>query len=137
MLRRVLRWGDVVAWTILAAAAVRFGPRTAVWYVGLALGALTFPLWVVARRQLGSAFSARPEARHLVRHGLYSRLRHPIYVFGCLAYLGSLVALQNWPVLFAWLALTPIEVVRARREERVLADAFGADYVAYRRSTWF
>jgi protein-S-isoprenylcysteine O-methyltransferase Ste14 len=54
-----------------------------------------------------------------------------IYVFGCLAYFGSLVALQVWPVLAAaWLALTPIRVVRARREDRVLADAFGPQYAA-------
>jgi len=77
-----------------------------------------------------------PEARHLVTRGLYSRLRHPIYVFGCLAYFGGLVALQVWPILVAWLALTPIEVVRARREDRVLADAFGPAYAAYRRKTW-
>jgi len=68
---------------------------------------------------------------------LYSRIRHPIYVFGSLAYFGSLVALQVWPVLAAWLALTPIEVVRARREDRVLADAFGPRYATYRKQTWF
>jgi protein-S-isoprenylcysteine O-methyltransferase Ste14 len=92
---------------------------------------------VIARRQLGDAFCANPEARRLVTHGLYSRIRHPIYLFGCLAYFGSFLALQVWPVLAAWLALTPIELVRARREDRVLADAFGAEYAAYRSHTWF
>ncbi|MGC1952289.1 MAG: methyltransferase, partial [Gammaproteobacteria bacterium] len=103
----------------------------------LLLSAVSVLLWVVARRQLGDAFSAMPEARHLVTHGLYARIRHPIYVFGCLAYFGSLLALQVWPILIAWLALTPIEVVRARREDRVLAEAFGSAYVAYRGKTWF
>jgi protein-S-isoprenylcysteine O-methyltransferase Ste14 len=134
---RILRWTDVGACLLLTALALRFGAHTPVWYAGLFLAALSLPLWIVARRQLGTAFSARPEARRLVTRGLYSRIRHPIYVFGCLAYFGSLAALQVWPILVAWLALTPIEVVRARREDRVLADAFGSEYAAYRSRTWF
>ena len=137
MVRTILRWTDLVACLILLALALRFGPHTRVWYAGLILAAVGLPLWVVARRQLGSAFSARAEARQLVTRGLYSKIRHPIYVFGCLAYFGSLLALQVWPILAVWLALTPIELVRARREDRVLADAFGPEYAAYRRQTWF
>jgi len=130
-------WMDVVACLLLTARAARFGAPSVVWYTGLLLTALSLPLWVAARRQLGAAFSVRPEARQLVTQGLYSRIRHPIYVFGSLAYFGSLLALQVWPILAAWLALTPIEVVRARREDRVLADAFGAEYAAYRSKAWF
>ena len=137
MVRRILGWTDVVACVILFALAVRLGPHTFIWYTGLILAAVTLPFWVVARRQLGSAFSAMPQARRLVTRGLYSKLRHPIYVFGCLAYFGSLLALQVWPILLAWVALTPIELLRARREDRVLADAFGSEYTAYRRRTWF
>ncbi len=136
MVKRILRWTDVVACVMLVALAVRFGPRTSVWYAGLLVTAVSFPLWVIARQQLGIAFSARPVARHLVTRGLYAKIRHPIYVFGTLAYFGSLLALQVWPILVAWLALTPIEVVRARREDRVLADAFGAEYADYRSRTW-
>jgi protein-S-isoprenylcysteine O-methyltransferase Ste14 len=68
---------------------------------------------------------------------MYSKIRHPIYIFGCLAYLGSLLALQVWPILAVWLALTPIEFVRARREDCVLAEAFVTEYATYRRQTWF
>jgi protein-S-isoprenylcysteine O-methyltransferase Ste14 len=72
-----------------------------------------------------------------VTRGLYSKIRHPIYVFGCCAYFGGLLALQVWPILVAWLALTPIEIVRARREDRILAEAFGSQYRVYRSKTWF
>jgi len=136
MVTRILRWTDVVACLILVALAVRFGPRTTVWYVGLLVTVVSLPLWIIARWQLGTAFSARPVAHHLVTRGLYAKIRHPIYVFGTLAYFGSLLALQVWPILVAWLALTPIEVVRARREDRVLAEAFGAEYADYRSRTW-
>ena len=137
MARTILRWTDLVACAILFALAAWRGPHTRAWYAGLALALATMPLWVVARRQLGDAFSVRPDARRLVTSGLYARIRHPIYVFGCLAYFGSLLALQSWPILAAWLALTPIEVLRARREEQLLTEAFGAEYVSYRRRTWF
>jgi protein-S-isoprenylcysteine O-methyltransferase Ste14 len=137
MVRKTLSWTDLIACLVLFALAVRFGPHTRIWYVGLILATVTLPLWVIARRQLGDAFSARPEARRLVTQGMYSKIRHPIYIFGCLAYLGSLLALQVWPILAVWLALTPIEFVRARREDRVLAEAFGAEYATYRRQTWF
>ena len=94
-------------------------------------------LWFVARRQLGVAFSVRPQARQLVATGLYAKLRHPIYVFGTMAFLLVLLALLGRPALAIWAVLIPIQVIRARREEAVLAEAFGAEYEAYRSSTWF
>ena len=91
----------------------------------------------MARLQLGASFSPWAEARQLVTTGLYRRIRHPIYLFGCLAYFGALAALQISPVLVIWMALAPIEIVRARREERVLESAYGEAYRSYRRATWF
>ena len=48
-----------------------------------------------------------------------------------------LLSLQGWQALVIWAVLVPVQVVRARREQRVLAEAFGAEYAAYRASTWF
>ncbi len=75
MVKRILRWTDVVACVLLVATAVRFGPRTTVWYAGLLVTAVSLPLWVIARGQLGTAFSGRPVARHLVTRGLYAKIR--------------------------------------------------------------
>jgi len=94
-------------------------------------------LWFIARAQLGEAFSVRPEARRLVTTGLYSKLRHPIYVFGTSAFLLVLLALQGWQALILWAILVLVQIVRARREEHTLAEAFGADYEEYRRTTLF
>jgi len=135
-MRRFLLWGDVAFWFAVLLAALRVAPRTRFWFAGVALALLAFPLWVTARLQLGTAFSFRPEARQLVTSGLYSKLRHPVYVFGTLAALGSLLALQVWPLLALGVALIPITLLRARREERVLAAAFGAQYERYRERTW-
>jgi protein-S-isoprenylcysteine O-methyltransferase Ste14 len=136
-LYRLLRWTDVAAFLALACVVLYFSPRRVLWFVGLAVALVSFPLWILARLQLGASFSIRPEARQLVTSGLYSRIRNPIYVFGTAASFGIMLALQIWPVLVLWLAMTPFQIVRSRREERVLRAAFGEQYELYRSKTWF
>lgn len=85
----VLRWLDIVVYLVFLAYAVLSGPHVTPWYVGLCLAAVSFPFWLLARWQLGRSFSVRPEARQLVTWGLYSRLRHPVYVFGSVAWFGA------------------------------------------------
>jgi protein-S-isoprenylcysteine O-methyltransferase Ste14 len=133
-------WVDILFYLfllVLVVLAVRYGPRGPMWYVGLCLCIVATALWVIARWQLGHSFSVRPEARHLVTTGLYSRIRHPIYVFGSLAFFGALLALLEGQAVIIWLVIVMIEFARARREERALAEAFGDEYTAYRNRTWF
>jgi protein-S-isoprenylcysteine O-methyltransferase Ste14 len=72
-----------------------------------------------------------------VTQGLYSKIRHPIYVFGTLAFLFVVLALQGWPALVIWAIVILIQIARLRREEQVLAETFGSEYTAYRSTTWF
>ncbi|MGA9507709.1 MAG: isoprenylcysteine carboxylmethyltransferase family protein [Candidatus Sulfotelmatobacter sp.] len=91
----------------------------------------------VARYQLGRSFSVRPEAHKLVTHGIYSRIRNPIYVFGTVVFAGLVLVIHR-PVL--WLiipAIIIVQAIRARREAQVLEAAFGDAYREYRRKTWF
>jgi len=134
--KKILLWTDAAFCLGIAVIALFLRPPTLYWRVGLLLTALTFPVWVLARVQLGSAFSFGAEARQLVTHGLYARFRHPIYLFGSIAYFGAFLALQIWAVLAVWLALTPIEWVRLRREKRALRARFGETYDRYCASTW-
>jgi protein-S-isoprenylcysteine O-methyltransferase Ste14 len=136
ILRKLRLWLDVGAFLVLLALALCFGGHTRFWFVGISLAAVCFPLWILARIQLGSSFTFRPEASRLVAHGLYSRFRHPIYLFGSAAYFGAFLALQIWPILAVWLALLPLEILRARRESRLLSASFGEQYQQYRRGTW-
>lgn len=136
-LYRLLSWTDVAAFLILAGVAIYFSPHRVPWLVGLAVASVSFPLWIIARLQLGASFSIRPEARQLITNGLYSKIRNPIYVFGTAASFGVMLALQFWPVLALWLVTTPVQLIRIRREERVLRAAFGEQYELYRSRTWF
>ena len=72
-----------------------------------------------------------------MNRGLRPVVRNPIDVFGTAAFLLVLLSLQGWQALVVWAVLVPVQVARARREQHVLADAFGAEYASYRASTWF
>lgn len=101
----------------------------------IALAALI--LILVARFQLGRAFSIRAKATRLVTTGLYARLRNPIYVFGCFFFLGVAMFIPFWPLLLVLILLIPVQIARARREAAILEAAFGEEYRRYRRQTWF
>ena len=138
----------VVHWILLVLAAfgcavVVLGTRSThpLWPLTRTIGTclLCFVLaWVVvARIQLGRAFSVTPQARQLVTTGLYRRIRNPIYFASPFLLIGlSLVLAQWWPLLLL-VVVIPLQIVRARREEAVLRAAFGAEYDQYRARTWF
>src|SRR5205807_7455816 len=62
----------------------------------LALSGLA--LLTISRVQLGNSFSIAPLAQELVTRGVYSKVRHPVYVFGILTLVGLALYL-NLPQL--------------------------------------
>lgn len=134
---------NMITLAIAVAALIVFGFHT--WHLawtpwriaGVAIAAPAFLLFVLARMQLGSAFSVEAKASKLVTTGLYSRIRNPIYVFGALMILGIIVfAAQPWWLL-ALAVLIPLQVWRSGKEARVLEEKFGAEYREYKQRTWF
>ena len=78
-----------------------------------------------------SGFAVRIQAAHkLITSGPYAHLRHPMYLGVILATLGTLFLYWTWTGLFFAIAMFGL-IVRARREERLLADEFGAEWEAY------
>jgi protein-S-isoprenylcysteine O-methyltransferase Ste14 len=83
---------------------------------------------------LGRCFGLLPEARGLVRRGPYRLVRHPVYLGEIVALVGLTIAApvpQN-AILLA--VLVGAQLVRARYEERALADAF-PEYIGYMQTT--
>ncbi len=104
---------------------------------GSAIAVPGFVLWFTAKLQLGASFTARPNARKLVTTGLYSKIRHPVYLFSTLALLGTAVCLHS-VYFYAFVALSVVaQFWRIRMEEKVLREKFGQAYFDYRRRTWF
>ncbi|MFP5276751.1 MAG: methyltransferase family protein [Acidobacteriota bacterium] len=105
--------------------------------LGMVIAIAGFVLLLIARLQLGRAFSIEAKATTLVTTGLYSRIRNPVYVFSGLT-LAGLILWTGRPWFFLlFVLLIPLQVFRSRQEAQVLADKFGDAYLAYRRRTWF
>lgn len=104
---------------------------------GVAMAAPAVLLLMLARIQLGRAFSIQAKASTLVTSGLYSRIRNPIYVFSALFIAGVMIwSGKLWLLLF-FAVLIPMQIYRARKESQVLEARFGDEYLAYKRKTWF
>lgn len=134
---------NMITLAVVVVAVIAFASHAAhlewtPWHIaGVAIAAPAFLLFVLARLQLGSAFSVEAKASKLVSTGLYSRIRNPIYVFGALMILGVIVFVgQPW-CLVVYAVLIPLQVWRSRLEAKVLEEKFGAEYVEYKRKTWF
>lgn len=110
---------------------------SAVQIAGLCLLTFGFVCWTIARFQLGSSFTATAQARNLVTHGLYSKIRNPIYLSG-LCMIGGIILVVGRPVWLLILAfIIPLQIRRSKKESAVLEAAFGEEYRKYRAGTWF
>jgi len=129
----------VVLFAVLAllVAHVWGQPWTPMRIAGAAIGVPSLALLFLARIQLGGSFSVRAKARALVTTGLYSRIRNPIYVFGALTVVGIFLFAGAPKLLWLLVVLIPLQIYRARKEDRVLAAKFGDEYRAYKARTWF
>ena len=123
-----------VVWLVLHAGSVEW---TAVKVVGAVIAGVSVVLLVVARLQLGASFSVSAQARKLVTTGLYAKIRNPIYVFAGLFLVGLVMVTGRWALLALLGILVPMQILRARKEEQVLTQAFGEEYVRYKAGTWF
>ena len=135
-MKRLFYWLDVAAFLVFATLVVIYSHRDLRFALGMALAAAAFALWMLARVQLGASFSFRAEAKQLVTTGLYAKFRHPIYLFGQVAYLGLAIAWGH-AIGFVYVAAgCAIQIPRIAREQAVLEASFGDAYRAYKARTW-
>jgi len=120
----------VAAWM----ATRREGPWTLIRLLGLLLILLGLGLLTAARIQLEKESSRQAG---LVTRGLYSRVRHPIYVFSFVAFAGLLLYLNEPRGILPLLLMGLFPFHLARREEQVLEALYGDQYRRYKQRTWF
>jgi protein-S-isoprenylcysteine O-methyltransferase Ste14 len=121
--------------------AMRLGPEVDVpeplRWVGLALVVLgvAFALWAIAT--LGRHYDLELEihqGHELVRGGPYRFVRHPVYTGLGLHFAGACLATGNLLFMGGTLLVTfPALYLRAKTEERLLRERFGAAYDEYAR----
>jgi protein-S-isoprenylcysteine O-methyltransferase Ste14 len=124
----------LVVWLLMHAYLIEWD---ALKLSGAVVAGVALAMVVVARVQLGGSFTVKAKARRLVTTGIYAKIRNPIYVFSAVLLMGMAVVLSNWVLLGLVVILIPVQRMRARREEAVLASAFGEEYARYKARTWF
>ena len=104
---------------------------------GLVIVAAGTLLFWLSHRNLAQQWSWNIGLRddhQIVRRGLYRFVRHPMYTAIGLWLIGAPLVTQSWLGLIPLVGL-PALYRRARVEEALLTQTFGADYEAYRKET--
>ncbi len=136
-------------WTLVAIQFALMAGVVAAWFlpspgpalphhlgVGIVALAIAVLLGALAVRDLGQSLTPHPDPNHqgLRTHGIYSRIRHPMYTAVMLAASSAALAngkLTSWSVVVALVILFEI---KTRHEERHLVQAYPA-YVDYATHT--
>jgi protein-S-isoprenylcysteine O-methyltransferase Ste14 len=114
-------------------AGYPFHPLQAWLGVLVLIGAMA--LFRRTHRDLGRAWSVTLEIRkehRLVTHGIYARLRHPMYAAFWLWALSQALLLPNWIAGFSGLVgFGTLFFCRVGHEERMMLETFGEEYREY------
>jgi protein-S-isoprenylcysteine O-methyltransferase Ste14 len=110
----------------------------AIWWTGLFLTLLGVGSALWARLSLGSNWSGTvtlKDNHELIRKGLYSRVRHPIYSGILLGTIGTGMIHGQLRDLLGFLLLYASFYFKARREESFLRQEFGPNFAEHQRQT--
>ena len=111
------------------------------WPFGAGVFCLVAGLWVFHRSHsdLGKYWSVTLELREnhrLITEGIYRHVRHPMYAALFLYSIGQTLVVPNWVAGPSYLVTFGILfVLRIGAEERMMLEAFGDEYAAYKART--
>jgi protein-S-isoprenylcysteine O-methyltransferase Ste14 len=129
---RVMALAGTFFFTLLAIP--RTQPSVAQLIVGSFLLCVGTSCAIVALSKLGRSFSMMAEARKLVTTGLYSVVRHPMYLSEQIAIAGIVVQNFSMYALALFTIHLWLQIQRMKYEERVLEKSF-PDYADYKKRT--
>ena len=124
---------------LLAFAVLYPGTGPVAWrYAGALVLIVAAVIAVAGVMALGRNLTPFPKpADHaeLVRHGIYAKIRHPLYTAVILAGFGWALVWLSWPALMAAAALVPFVHAKSCREEGFLRQKFPGyrEYEAHTR----
>lgn len=128
-------------WTAAGCLGGRlFIPKPSVSYVGFTLAIVGMAIAIWARISLGQYWSDKVVLKvdhQLIRSGPYARVRHPIYSGVLLGVAGSALIVDQWRGVLAFLLLFTNYLVKAKREDDILAGAFGEDFADHKKRAGF
>jgi protein-S-isoprenylcysteine O-methyltransferase Ste14 len=130
----------VITAPLLNVYQIGYWNHTNIGWLGLILilGGLAMRYW--AARTLGESYTRTlqiVEGQEIVNQAPYNVIRHPGYLGTLLMEIGAGLAVTNWVVLLAAIALgITSRAYRIGAEEKMLEARFGEQYKVYSSKTW-
>jgi len=108
-------------------------------FIGAVLYIVFCIVRILAYLELGKNFSDFidiKEGNNLVTTGIYSRIRHPIYMSDIMIPLSAGIALFSWTT-FLWtlFIVLPLFIIRANKEDELLEHYYGREFLFYKQRT--
>ena len=94
-------------------------------------------IWWTATITLKTSFSLIPKASGIIQNGIYSKIRHPVYVGLLITNIGWIILTRSVPVILLVIGITLSSIIRMLLEEKKLIKTFGEKYITYKKQTWF
>tara|TARA_Y100000310_G_C20618082_1_gene781753 strand:- start:69 stop:506 length:438 start_codon:yes stop_codon:yes gene_type:complete len=93
-------------------------------------------VWIAGKISLGKKFTIQYSPKGLVTSGIYSKVRHPLYLGGFLTYLGLGLYFRSIIGLALILVVVlPLFIYSAVKEENLLIGKYGEKYQRYKKKT--
>jgi protein-S-isoprenylcysteine O-methyltransferase Ste14 len=100
--------------------------------IPVGIGILVIAGWL-ARSGLSIVFGQVRQEPRVIREGVFSMVRHPIYLGAILVYLGLLIFSFSIAAALVWVIIIGFYYFLCRHEEKLLTAKFGDDYTTYMR----
>ncbi len=119
----------------------RFGiSRVPVWLIIIAatIVSLSYLMFmaVLAQNSFASRVVEIQEGQRVIQTGLYSVVRHPMYLSAILLYSATSLTLGSYPALIPTAFIAAILVMRIKNEEKILREGLPG-YIEYTQKTRF
>ena len=91
--------------------------------------------WYLARGGMKAVFGTARENPEVISTGVFRIVRHPIYTGAILFYLGTSLITMSIASAVLCLLIIGFYIVISKYEESILTEAFGNDYLEYKKRT--
>ena len=89
----------------------------------------------VTHEEFNRAVSESGKVKYLIRDGFFKFVRHPFYLSLILLSFSLVLFFYSYILLAGWVLVTSTLVREARKEEILLIEEFGEEYVVYQSKT--
>ena len=96
---------------------------------------IAIPLFIIGiylvRSGLNTVFGEKREKLEVIRSGVFSLVRHPVYLGSILIFFSFVMLSSSIIALSIWIIIVLFYIYISRYEENILMDKLGDDYMKY------